>query len=150
MQRVIDNISKIISTDEPATDKYVNSYNLVYAQNNILSNNVNYINQMYSTDTQNIIYQNKKIENYKYFNKILTIIYFILMGIAVIFLIKSKKIKSWIVKFIIIAILVLYPFFMYYLESYVYEFFSYMIAFLSGETYSKTTIPKITNTNLSF
>ena len=150
MQSIIDNISKIVSNTEPAADKYVNSYNLVYAQNNILSNNVNYINQMYSTDTQNIVYQNKKIENYKYFNKILTIIYFILIGIAAIFLIKSKKVKSWIVKFIIIAILVLYPFFMYYLESYVYEFFSYMIAFLSGETYSKTTIPKITNTNLSF
>jgi len=138
----------IVST--PPVDQYISSYNLLYAQNTILSNNIDYTNQMYSTDKQNINYQNQKIGNYKYFNKILAIIYFILMGIAVIFLLKSKKIKSLIIKFIIVAILVLYPFFMYYLESYFYELFTFMIAFFSGETYTKTTNPTITNTNLSF
>lgn len=142
-----DIISKMVSEEEPM-NKYVNSYNLVYSQNNLLSNNVNYINEMYSTDTQNILYQNKKIENYKYFNKILVIIYFILMGISVIFLIKSKKVKSIIVKFIIVALLVIYPFIIYYLESYIFEFFSYAVSFLSGETYIRTTIPSLTNTKL--
>jgi len=144
-----DYVSGLLSSSPPA-DQYVSSYNLLYAQNQILSNNIDYINQMYSTDTQNILYQNKKISNYRYFNKILAIIYFIFMGIAVIFLFRSRKVKSWILKFIIVGILVLYPFFMYYLESYVYEFFTYMIAFFSGETYKKTTVPSITNTNLSF
>ena len=139
-----DIISKMVSEEEPM-NKYVNSYNLVYSQNNLLSN---YINEMYSTDTQNILYQNKKIENYKYFNKILVIIYFILMGISVIFLIKSKKVKSIIVKFIIVALLVIYPFIIYYLESYIFEFFSYAVSFLSGETYIRTTIPSLTNTKL--
>lgn len=144
-----DYVSGLISSSPP-TDQYISSYNLLYSQNAVLSNNIDYINQMYSTDTQNIHYQNQKINNYKYFNKILAIIYFILMGIVTIFLLKSKKMKSWIVKFIIIAVLVLYPFFMYYLESYIYEFFTYMISFFNGESYTKTTNPTITNTKLSF
>ena len=144
-----DYISGLITASQP-TEQYISSYNLLYAQNAILSNNIDYINQMYSTDTQNIHYQNQKINNYKYFNKILAIIYFILMCIASIFLMKSKKINSLIIKFILIAILVLYPFFMYYLESYIYEFFTYMIAFFNGESYTKTTKPIITNTKLSF
>ena len=146
-ETITDIVSKIVYDSEP-DNKYVNSYNLVYSQNNLLGNNVNYINQMYSTDTQNILYQNKKIENYKYFNKILVIIYFILMGISVIFLIKSKKIKSWIVKIIIVALLVIYPFLIYYLESYIFEIFSYALSFLSGETYVRTTIPTLTNTKI--
>ena len=144
-----DFVSGLISSTPPA-DQYISSYNLLYAQNTILSNNIDYINQMYSTDTQNIHYQGQKINNYRYFNKILAIIYFILICIAAIFLLRSKKINSVFIKFIIIAILVLYPFFMYYLESYIYEFFTYMISFFSGETYVKTTNPTITNTKLSF
>jgi hypothetical protein len=144
-----DYVSGLISSPPPA-EQYISSYNLLYAQNAVLSNNIDYTNQMYSTDTQNIQYQNKKINNYKYFNKILAIIYFILMSIATIFLLRSKKMKSWIVKFIIVAILVLYPFFIYYLESYIYEFITYIMSFFNGEKYTKTTNPTITNTKLSF
>jgi len=142
-------ISNIISGNSP-NGQFVSSYNLAHTQNELLKNNIKHVNQMYSTDNQNILYQMKKIENYKYFNKILVIIYFILMGISTIFIFKTKKISSWVVKIIIVILLVIYPFIIYYLESYLYNFFSYMVAFLNGETYKKTMIPSFINTQIKF
>lgn len=144
--KTVNIVSKMIS-DAPSNN-YVELYDSIKMQNDILKNNINNLKEMFSTDNQNINYQYAKIKNYKYFNYILLIIYFITLGISFIFLIRSKKIKQWYVKLIIVIVFVLYPFFIYYLENYLYEFFSYTFSIINGEKYKKTTIPVITNTKI--
>ena len=95
------------------------TYNLIKSQNDILSQNIQYLNDMYSTDGTQSNNMDKKFQGLKTANFYLFIIYFCFLAILLFFLFKTTKIGIF-VKIIIALCFGAYPFVIYYIENGIY------------------------------
>jgi hypothetical protein len=102
-----------------ATDNANYLYQLIKSQNDVLSQNIQYLNEMYSTDgtqTDNI---DKKYQTLKTVNFYLFIVYFCFLGILLFFLFRTARIGVF-VKILIALCFAAYPFVIYYIENGIY------------------------------
>jgi hypothetical protein len=100
-------------------------YQEIQTQNTTLSNAINNMKEQYSTDTNRKLY---KTHSHDYIKNISDIIYYIYYSVFVIFaffLFYSKKLKLYF-KIIIIAIFLVYPYFMYLIENFIYQMTAYV------------------------
>jgi hypothetical protein len=110
--------------------QYANNYHI---QNEMLQN----FKDIQSTNVSKI--NNLKVQAYNlnWFNFILVIVYAVLVFIFVVFVFIGKKMGDWpfILKIVASSILILFPFFITFIEQLLMKMVSYIINFNNGSVY---------------
>jgi len=94
-------------------------YQLIKSQNDVLSQNIQYLNEMYSTDGAQTEHIDKKYQTLKTVNFSLFIVYFCFLAILLFFLFRTTRIGIF-VKILIALCFGAYPFVIYYIENGIY------------------------------
>lgn len=94
-------------------------YQLIKSQNDMLSQNVKYLTEMYSTDDTQTDHMDTKYKSLKTVNFYLFIVYFCFLAILLFFLFGTTKIGVF-VKILIALCFGAYPFVAYYIENIIY------------------------------
>jgi len=94
-------------------------YQFIKSQNDVLSQNIKHLTEMYSTDDAQTNNIDEKYQTLKTVNFYLFIIYFCFLGILLFFLFRTVKIGAF-VKILIALCFGAYPFVAYYIENSIY------------------------------
>ena len=94
-------------------------YKQIKSQNDVLSQNIKHLTEMYSTDDAQTNNIDEKYQTLKTVNFYLFIIYFCFLGILLFFLFRTVKIGTF-VKILIALCFGAYPFVAYYIENSIY------------------------------
>ena len=106
----------------------------VSIQNTILENQINKLNEIYSTDEMKSYYINQKVQTLNKINNFLFILYYILVILVSIFLLINKTL-SYKVKIGIIILLGIYPLIIGFIEKYIYGYLRFLYYLIKGEPY---------------
>lgn len=101
-----------------------NIYNLVYYQNENLQKIIQNNNEKFSAEPHKIQFQNTRINTMNTVNFYFFYVYLVFFFILLLFLIPTKKLDKKI-KFGIILFFIFYPFFIYYMENFIYQYLVY-------------------------
>jgi hypothetical protein len=101
-----------------------NSYNLVYNQNENLQKIIQNNNEKFSAEPHKIQFQITRINSMNTVNFYFFYIYLVFFFILLLFLIPTKKLDKKL-KIIIIFFLIFYPFFIYSIENFIYQYLAY-------------------------
>lgn len=107
----------IVSEINKTNSNYL--YQLIKSQNDMLSQNIQYLNEMYSTDGAQTEHIDKKYQTLKTVNFSLFIVYFCFLAILLFFLFRTTRIGVF-VKILIALCFGAYPFVIYYIENGIY------------------------------
>jgi hypothetical protein len=116
---------------------WYNLYNLINEQNTTTLENINQRKDNYSTDDQLFNYKYVNIENLKWFNNILFILYYILLFlVSLLFIISSKiTITNIYVKIGIIILFAIFPFIYLWIELFIWNTLIYIYYVIVGYAY---------------
>ena len=103
-------------------------------QNTILENQINKLNEIYSTDEKQSYYLNQKVQSLNKINNFLFILYYILVILVSIFLIINKTF-SYKIKIGIIILLGIYPIVIGFIENQIYGYLRFLYYLIKGEPY---------------
>jgi hypothetical protein len=118
---------------------YTTLYNIAHKQNISLQNTINQFNDIYSTDDVKYTHKQKNTNWYNALNKLLLLIYFVLLATFVIFIFISNKITVW---FGFLALfLLLFPFFCVKIEMYFWNICKYVCGIFMGVPASSSQNP---------
>jgi len=126
-EKKINNIRENISnqlknyTSAKLAEKRVNELYIETLQTNkALKKDIDNFYKEVLTDERKVYYENKENDNIKFYNKIILIVYYILLGIYILFgpFISEKKYKNILIWFLIILYIII-PFFLKYLISFI-------------------------------
>lgn len=107
----------------------------VSIQNTILENQINKLNEIYSTDEKQSYYINQKIQTLNKINNFLFILYYILVILVSIFLILTNKTLSYKIKIGIIILLGIYPIVIGFIERQIFGYLRFLYFLIKGEPY---------------
>ena len=125
-------LAQLIST-------YTDLVNKVQTQNNELDKEIQNFSQMHSTDYTKSLYENQSTE---YLNNIYIYLFYIyaFLTLIVIFIMIFKK-KIMEINYAILAILlILFPFFIYPVEKFIYSFLVYIYKIFTGQVFTNVYI----------
>jgi hypothetical protein len=99
-------------------------YGEIDVQNSLLNREIDVLGETYSADSQKVLYEKRHIEELSIANMYLFWIYwiFVCIFIAVLAFLNQSDIR---IKIGMIVLAILYPFFIYYIESKMYRLYSY-------------------------
>lgn len=110
-------------------DRYI----IIKAQNDNINTE---LKEQYATNKSKTLYTSQKIYELSHFNFILFVLYYICVGILLLyFFLFNKTNFSFAIKMIIIILCVIYPFLIQWIELYIYFIYSYIYSFVSGIAY---------------
>ena len=126
LANIRENISNELKnyTSAKLAEKRVNELYLESLETNkALKKDIDNFYKEVLTDERKVYYENKENDNIKFYNKIILIIYYILLGIYILFgpFISEKKYKNILIWFLII-LYILIPFFLKYFTSFILPF----------------------------
>jgi hypothetical protein len=131
--------------------KQQNLYKALELQNKVLRNMVTDQKNMYSTDEQKVKYQTANITFYYSVNQILWWIYYIIL-LGVIYCILFGKAKSFsiILKTFLVIFVVIFPYVMIPIETFLYWILTYFYAVMNKTVYYKPGFDMPTFTMTSY
>lgn len=103
----------------PASATDLITYEEIKTQNQTLSNSVLNMREMYSADTNRLVYKSTAKENARGFTAGFFYTYYSVFLIFMI-LMYFKKTYPWWLKVLIVAFFLVYPFVIYYIENFLY------------------------------
>ena len=106
----------------------------VSIQNTILDNQINKLNEIYSTDEKQSYYINQKIQTLNKINNFLFILYYILVILVSIFVLINKTL-SYKIKIGIIILLGIYPIVIGFIERQIFGYLRFLYFLIKGEPY---------------
>jgi len=106
----------------------------VSIQNTILDNQINKLNEIYSTDEKQSYYINQKIQTLNKINNFLFILYYILVILVSIFVLINKTL-SYKIKIGIILLLGIYPIVIGFIERQIFGYLRFLYFLIKGEPY---------------
>jgi len=109
-------------------------YEAIVNENALLDMEINRLKELYSTDDQKVNYQMQQMSILYTLNNFLFWVYYIFVITFAYFLYYNKDIL-FIIKIAFMAIIILYPFIVYYLEHKIYNILKYVYASLQGLVY---------------
>lgn len=129
---------------------WYNLYKVLNEQNATIEKNINERKEKYTTDNQLFNYKYIHMENIKWFNNILFIIYYILLFlVTVLFVISSKlTITNIYVKIGIIVLLTVLPFIYLWIELHIWDLIKYIFYVMVGYVYHQDNNTGMGNINL--
>jgi len=107
----------------------------VSIQNTILDNQINKLNEIYSTDEKRAYYIDQKIQTLNKVNYFFFILYYILVILVSIFLILTNKTLSYKIKIGIILLLGIYPIVIGFIERQIFGYLRFLYFLIKGEPY---------------
>lgn len=107
----------------------------ILIQNTILENQINKLNEIYSTDEKQSYYIDQKMKYLNKVNSFLFILYYILVILLSIFLLLTNKTLSYKVKIVIIILLGIYPLVANFIEKQFYGYLRFLYYLIKGEPY---------------
>jgi len=130
--------NKIGTARNIGINNYEELYKAVILQNELLDNALNETsNKIVQFNREADLISNKKeLANLAYFY--LIIIYFIAFIVLFIFLFFYEKVWSFYFRIFILILFLLYPFYIYTLEVFVYNCWNYLLSILSGSVFTYT------------
>ena len=109
-------------------------YYEVKDQNNIIESQTKNMDELFSSDNQNINYKIEQIEYLHSINVLLFYLYFILIVILIILSI-IKPTGNLYVQIGAVIIIIIYPFLIYFFERRLYLLFLYLYSIFNGNPY---------------
>jgi len=106
----------------------------VSIQNTILDNQINKLNEIYSTDEKQSYYINQKIQTLNKINNFFFILYYILVILVSIFVLINKTL-SYKIKIGIILLLGIYPIVIGFIERQIFGYLRFLYFLIKGEPY---------------
>ena len=101
------------------------TYKAIQNQNTTLYNSILNMSEMYSTDASRIIYKNTSFANIRYISGFMFYAYYATFLIFMLMLFFSRTTRWWI-KVLLVAVFLVYPFGIYYLENWIYQLVAYV------------------------
>lgn len=132
-----------------ALRKISSLFDSVQTQNNNVNNQVQDIRQYLTTNDRNAKRLNEIIDNYRIYYYYLFIVYYCLLGVALL-LVLLKYNQGWrklLPEICMVLLLGIFPFFMTQFEMYLINFIKYIVSFVSTTPYRKPTDPDVDPTN---
>ena len=121
---------------EPTSKQYYEKYKTLKTQNELLESQIQNIDENYATNKSQSLYKTEKVLELRSYNFVLFILYYICVIIlALYFFLLNRTTISFRMKIALIILFVLYPFFIDMVEQYLYFFYLYTYAFISGTSY---------------
>ena len=115
-----------------------NLYKALESQNKVLRNVVMDQKNMYSTDAQKVKYQSANITFYYFVNQILWWIYYlIILGVIYCILFGKAKTFSLTLKTFLVIFVVIFPYVMIPIETFLYWILTYFYAVMNKTVYYK-------------
>jgi DNA repair exonuclease SbcCD ATPase subunit len=109
-------------------------YNEIKGQNDVIANKIDDYNKTYLLKNQSDMYKNGRIDILSRVNKYLLYVYYALtVGLLLLFIFVSDM--NMLVKVFIMIFAILFPFFIYYLEKYIYFVYKYINSFIKGKAF---------------
>lgn len=112
----------------------MNSYNLVYNQNEILKQNIQNYNEKFSGEPHKLQFQITRINTVNTVNFYFFYVYLVFFFILLLFLIPTKKLNRK-MKILILLFFIFYPFFIYSIENFIYQYLAYYYSILIKSIY---------------
>ena len=111
--------------------QYANNYHI---QNEMLQN----FKDMQSTNSSKVNNLKEQTYNLNWYNFIFVCIYGFLVFIFIVFSFVGNKMSNWpfLLKIVISAVLVMFPFFITFIEQLLMKIFSYVMHFINGSVYA--------------
>jgi len=106
----------------------------VSIQNTILENQINKLNEIYSTDEKQSYYINQKIQTLNKINNFFFILYYILVILVSIFVLINKTL-SYKIKIGIILLLGIYPLVANFIQKQIFGYLRFLYFLIKGEPY---------------
>jgi len=106
----------------------------VSIQNTILDNQINKLNEIYSTDEKQSYYINQKIQTLNKINNFFFILYYILVILVSIFVLINKTL-SYKIKIGIILLLGIYPLVANFIQKQIFGYLRFLYFLIKGEPY---------------
>ena len=114
-------------------------YKKITHQNNTLSRNIEKNTVTYNTEDQKNYYISQSIDSYEKWNRYIFLVYYFLFVISLYFIYATNSL-TLLGKIVVILALFVYPHIIYYIESFLYFSFSYLITLIMNQTYEKEKV----------